>query len=129
VRTIKSVLEKNKGLFSFLLVFVVLYTGSIRGLLFADLAQNHVTSQKHSSNNHSECDIHAAHTAIFTAVNQAKTTESEIDEVHLDFTFPKPNVFTLVFEERQFFCQFPTEINVDKLPLYDLYCNWKIHLS
>jgi len=129
VKTVKSVLNNQIGFFSFLLAFIVFYSGSIRGLLFADLAQNQVTSQKHSSNNHSECDIHAAHTTVFTAVNQAKTIESEIDEVHLDFIFPKSDSFTFVFIQRQFFCQFLTKINVDKLPLYDLYCNWKIHLS
>ncbi|RAR47863.1 hypothetical protein [Flavobacterium lacus] len=129
MRTIKLVLEKNKGLFSLLLVFIVLYTGSVRGLLLAELDQNQLTSQKNSPNNFSECDIHSSRTVAFTAVNQAKTTESEIDEVHLDFTFPKPNVFTLVFEERQFFFQFLTKIIVDKLRLYDLYCNWKIHRS
>lgn len=127
MKTVKSVLNNQIGFFSFLLAFIVFYSGSIRGLLTTDLTSPKVVHLSPSSKNQS--DIHQQKATIFNAVGQIKTLESEIDEVHFDFTFPKSDLFTFVFIERQFFCQFLTKINVDKLPLYDLYCNWKIHLS
>lgn len=127
MKTIRLILDKQIGFFSFLLAFIVFYSGSIRGLLTADLSSPEIVLLSPSSKNQS--DIHQQQATIFNAVGQIKTLESEIDEVHLDFTFPKSDLFTFVFIERQFFCQFPTKIDVDKLPLYDLYCNWKIHLS
>lgn len=128
MRATKSILEKYKGLFSFLLVVVVLYTGSIKGFLAADLLLNEVAHQKHYSGNHSQCDIHTNHTNVFSAVDQAKSTEAEIDEAHLDFIFLKSDLFTFILVEKQYFCQFLNKIKVHKLPLYDLYCNWKFHL-
>ncbi|NUM80810.1 hypothetical protein HUU42_08395 [bacterium] len=127
MKTIRSVLEKHIGFFSFLLVFVVLYTGSIRGLLAADLSSHEVVHLK--SNQKDQSDVHQQHLTISNAVGQVKTLESEIDEVHLDYIFPKSVFFTFISVENQLFDQILNGTKAHRLPLYDLFCNWKIHLS
>lgn len=127
MKTIKSVLDKQIGFFSFLLAFLVFYSGSVRGLLTADLSSPKVVHSSPSSKNQS--DIHQQQATIFNAVGQAKTLESEIDEVHLDFIFPKSVFFTFISVENQLFDQILNGRKAHRLPLYDLYCNWKIHLS
>lgn len=127
MKTIKSVLDKQIGFFSFLLAFLVFYSGSVRGLLTADLSSPKVVHSSPSSKNQS--DIHQQQATIFNAVGQVKTLESEIDEVHLDFVFPKSVVFTFVSAKNQLFSRVLEKEKEHKLHLYDLYCNWKIHLS
>ena len=55
--------------------------------------------------------------------------ESEIDEVQFDYIFSKSVVFTFFSTDNPFFKQFLEGVKGRKLHLYDLYCNWKIHLS
>lgn len=127
MKTIRAVLDKKIGFFSFLLAFVIFYSGSVRGLLTTDLTSPVVIHVTSSPKNQS--DIHQQQATIFNAVGQIKTLESEIDEVHFDFIFPKPVVFTFISVENQLFNQVLNRIGGSKLHLYDLYCNWKIHLT
>lgn len=129
MRAIRSVSDSYKGYFTFLLAFIVFYSGSLRGLLAADLSQQVFIPLKHTSKNHTDCDVHQQHAVVVNAVNQSKTIESEIDEVHLDFILPKSVLFDFYFVEKQIFNPFFKRIKRCKLPLYDLFCNWKFHLG
>lgn len=129
MRAIKSVPDSYKGYFTFLLAFVVFYTGSLRGLLAADLPQQVFIPLKQTSKNHTDCNVHQQHAAVVNAVNQSKITESEIDEVHLNFILPKSVLFDFGSIEKQIFNPFFKRIKPHKLPLYDLFCNWKFHLG
>ena len=126
MKTIRAVLDKQIGFFSFLLAFVIFYSGSVRGLLTTDLTSPRVIHVTSSPKNQS--DLQQQQATIFNAVGQIKTLESEVDEVHFDFIFPKPVVFTFISVENQLFNQVLDRTGGSKLPLYDLYCNWKIHL-
>ena len=127
MKTINSVLEKQIGFFSFLLAFIVFYSGSVRGLLASDLSSPEVVHLTQSSKDQS--DLHQQQTTIFNAVSEVKTVESEIDEVQFDYIFSKSVVFTFFSTDNPFFKQFLEGVKGRKLHLYDLYCNWKIHLS
>lgn len=126
MKAIRAVLDKQIGFFSFLLAFIVFYSGSLRGLLATDLSSSEAIHLTHSPKDQS--DIHQQQATIFNAVSEVKTLESEIDEVHFDFIFPKPVVFTFISVENQLFNPVLDRTVGSKLPLYDLYCNWKIHL-
>lgn len=129
MRAIKSVPDSYKGYFTFLLAFIVFYSGSLRGLLAADLSQQVFIPLKHTTKNHTDCNVHQQHATVVNAVNQSKTIESEIDEVHLDFILSKSVLFDFDFVEKQIFNPFFKLIKRHKLPLYDLFCNWKFHLG
>ena len=79
MKTINSVLEKQIGFFSFLLAFIVFYSGSVRGLLASDLSSPEVVHLTQSSKDQS--DLHQQQATIFNAISEVETVESEIDEV------------------------------------------------
>lgn len=128
LKTIKDLFTKHKGYFSFLLLFVFLYSGTVRSYVVTDFFALPVKKSNQAHKN-TQVAQQQYHLIIFNAVNQFEKNDSESDDLHHDFiSFEKitPLEFfdTKVSLSPQL--KFAKAIN---LPLYDLYCKWKFHLS
>lgn len=125
-----SILKQTKELVAFFFVFIFLYAGVIRGIITSEVAccmPNN--AQKHSE---TKATIYAQ-TNYFNTLsiaNQYKEKgESESDEVHFDFeiSFSSYSPFLFLSFARFFSTAEISRVIYFKLPLYDLFCNWKLH--
>lgn len=128
---INSLLRQHKEFVSFLFVFIFLYSGIVRGVITTDTEDYTPNYVRHDSDTKSNISVQLNHFNALSIVNQYKEKgEAETDEVHFDFEIffsshaplrflPYPNSFT---------SKGLAWVNNFKLPLYDLYCNWKFHL-
>lgn len=128
LKTVKDICNNHKGYFSLLLLFVFLYSGLVRSYVVTDFSAQPVKKSIQASKNN-QVDAQQDHLIIFNAVNQLEKSDSESDEFHYDFisfktvTNSASYVANVTISPK---LKFAKAIN---LPLYDLFCKWKFHLS
>jgi hypothetical protein len=115
--------NSNKGLISFWLLLFFITATSARNFvtLFQDI---------HKGNNHSKeakCILSAADESDLGTIS---LKDSDVDDV--EFTYygnyiSKKHV--ILPAEKHNFIPETEHFSAYKIPLYDLYCNWKFHLS
>jgi len=130
MKTIKSIIQANRGLVSVTLLFFFLYAGLFRtSVINLSLGTKSEVAYKKSA---------ATFAAEFTQSDdnddsqnlpaQYKKVDNDLDDVEAilndDFSFRNA---VALFQNHDFF-SFETFQAVSKLPLYDLFCNWKFHL-
>lgn len=128
MKTVKDLCNNHKGFFSFLLLFVFLYSGFVRSYVVTDFSSQPVKKSFQAHKNTQVAQQHD-HLIIFNAVNQFKKNDSESDDLHQDFIsfeIVKPIDF---FEENVTISPKLKFVKSINLPLYDLFCKWKFHLS
>jgi hypothetical protein len=128
---INSLLRQHKGFVSFLFVFVFLYSGIVRGVLTPDAEDYLPVYAQHDSETKSNFSTQLNHFNALSIVNQYKEkSESETDEVHFDFEvfFSSHAPLRFLPYPKSLLSKGLSWVNDYKLPLYDLYCNWKFHL-
>lgn len=128
MKTVKDISNNHKGYYSFLLLFVFLYSGFVRSYVVTDFSTQPV---KKSIQTHKNTEVAQQHDylIIFNAVNQLEKNDSESDDLHHDFISFETVTPIDFFEANVTISpklKFAKAIN---LPLYDLFCKWKFHLS
>lgn len=129
MKTIKSIIQANRGLVSVTLLFFFLYSGLFRTSVInlslgtkSEIAFTKLTAKSSAEFTQSDDDDSQNLPA------QYKKGENDLDDVEAilndDFSFKNPVAY---FQNHNFF-SFETYQAVSKLPLYDLFCNWKFHL-
>jgi hypothetical protein len=111
-----------------LLLFVFLYSGFVRSYVVTDFSVQPVKKSIQASEN-TQVAQQQDHLIIFNAVNQFEKNDSESDDLHHDFiSFETliPIAFSRANDIISLKLKFAKTIN---LPLYDLFCKWKFHLS
>lgn len=124
----KTATHISKGLLSFLLLFVFLYSGVIKGYVnqSAEISKPQLCHAQTSKQKHYISVLEDDQTQC--QETQISESDSDLDEIafcrnsfipanELSFSLPKN-----AFPKTTFFHE------VEKLPLYDLFCNWKFHL-
>lgn len=128
LKTVKDTCNNHKGYFSFLLLFVFLYSGFVRGYVVTDFSFQPVKKSIQASKN-TQFAQQQDYLIVFTSFNQFENNDSESDDLHHDFisfetvTTSASYVANVTISPK---LKFTKAIN---LPLYDLYCKWKFHLS
>jgi len=125
VKQIRSAVNNNKGFFAFWLLLFFVTASNARNVVsfFQDI---HPTEFHHSS---------PGKYLLSTAVDESEIgifqlKDSDIDDIEFIYydNYSLHNPVILPGEEHDFavaeeyYCAY-------KIPLYDLYCNWKFHLS
>ncbi|WP_276978867.1 hypothetical protein [Flavobacterium filum] len=128
MKTVKDVCNNHKGYFSFLLLFVFLYSGFVRSYVVTDFSSQPVKKSIQAYKNTQVAQQHD-HLIIFNAVNQLEKSDSESDDLHHDY---------ISFEKATTIASYVANVTISpklkfakaiNLPLYDLFCKWKFHLS
>lgn len=117
---------------SFLFVFIFLYSGIVRGVLTSDLNDDVPNYEHHDSDSKSTFSTHHTYLNGFGIANQYKEkSESETDEAHFDFelSFTSNSLLAFLPFRSDFSSINLNRVNFLQQPLYDLFCNWKFHLS
>ncbi len=129
MKTLKKILQANRGLASTMLLFLFLYAGLVRNsvLVFASTSQNEITVSKAVSKNGTvvyQLDDEDSQNPL----TQFKKADNDVDDAEIanDFSFSLKNFFN--YFEKQTIFRFDPFKSIQKLPLYDLFCNWKFHL-
>lgn len=128
MKTVKDLCNNHKGFFSFLLLFVFLYSGFVRSYVVTDFSSQPVKKSIQASEN-TQVAQQQDHLIIFNAVNQFEKNDSESDDLHHDFISFETVTPVDFFQSKVTISsklKFAKAIN---LPLYDLFCKWKFHLS
>ena len=129
MKSIRKMINSNKGFAAFLLLFVFLNAGFMKGITGSIAA----TSQKTETARHnstSKFDIVAASEGD-SGSGFFDQLKKDIDPDDTDFIL-FGTIFTKLFSEVQEQHQFADVTNNPEpysVPLYDLYCNWKFHLA
>ena len=129
MKTIKSIIQANRGIVSVMLLFFFLYAGLFRTSVInlslgtkSEVAYTKSTIKSTAEFTQSDDDDSQNLPA------QYKKVDNDLDDVEAilndDFSFK--NTLS-IFQHHQYF-SFETFQAVSKLPLYDLFCNWKFHL-
>ena len=127
MKTIKDLFTKRKGYFSLLLLFVFLYSGTVRSYVVNDFSALPVKKSIQAHKN-TQVAQQQDFLIIFNAVNQFENNDSESDDLHDEFISFESKAVIDFFQANltlSWQLQFAKTIN---LPLYDLYCKWKFHL-
>jgi len=129
MKTIKSIIQANRGLVSVTLLFFFLYAGLFRTSVInlslgtkSEVAYQKSTAKATPEFTQSDTDDSQNIPAQF------KKAENDLDDVEavLNEEVSFQNAVAL-FRIHHFF-SLETFQGISKLPLYDLFCNWKFHL-
>ncbi|WP_321539355.1 hypothetical protein [Flavobacterium piscinae] len=111
-----------------MLLFVFLYSGTVRSYVVTDFSALPVKKSIQAHKN-TQVAQKQDHLIVFNAFNQFENNDSESDDLYHDFisfetvTTSTSYVANVTISPK---LKFAKAIN---LPLYDLYCKWKFHLS
>ena len=124
---VRNIVNSNKGLITFWLLVIFLTAGLSKSLV----SVLHTVAKK-------EAVTHAAFKHVVTTDNAATSSLSFLDQFKdtdsddLEFAFFGNSVnpqFLPVVVKQQKFTEFASYSSIYTGQLYDLYCNWKFHLS
>lgn len=126
MKAIRTVVNSNKGLFSLwlLLFFLTAATGRNVVPAFQDL---HHTEKTHHFKL-GKYDVSAA--ADESDLGSLSPKDSDVDDVEFTYYTNYSNQKSVVVSvEQHNFAKVTEHASCYSIPLYDLYCNWKFHLS
>lgn len=124
MKAIRKITNSNKALLSFGLVLFFLFAG-----LSKSLAGTKTTAGVHKKEQTSGTNLLAAENDC-DVQDQLKPFDCDSDDFECTF-FGEPvahRVFTPAMAEKTFVSCNAFK-NIYTLPLYDLFCNWKLHIS
>ena len=130
MKTIKSIIQANRGIASVTLLFFFLYAGLFRtSVINLSLGtKSEVTYKKSSAKTSTEFIQSDGDDDSQNLPAQYKKGDNDLDDAEAilngDFSFKNA---VALFQNHDFF-SFDFFQAVSKLPLYDLFCNWKFHL-
>jgi len=130
MKTIKSIIQANRGIASVTLLFFFLYAGLFRtSVINLSLGtKSEVTYKKSSAKTSTEFIQSDGDDDSQNLPAQYKKGDNDLDDAEAilngDFSFKNA---VALFQNHDFF-SFDVFQAVSKLPLYDLFCNWKFHL-
>jgi hypothetical protein len=126
LKAIRTVVNSNKGIFSFwlLLFFLTAATGRNVVPAFQDL---HLTEKGHDFKP-GKYDVSAA--ADESDLGTLSPKDSDVDDVEFTYYSNYSSQRSVVVSAEQHdFVEVAEHYPGYNVPLYDLYCNWKFHLS
>ena len=130
MKAIRNIVNGNKGFVTFWLVLLFLNAALTRSVLFASGSgpDSKIETTHHDSG--SKYDL-AAISDDDSGLNFPGQFKKDTDSDDVEFVFfgnysPKPQIHRLA---KQGFSETGLYHEGYKVPLYDLFCNWKFHLS
>lgn len=129
MKALKSTIQANRSLASLLLVFVFLYAGLVRNSVRNLSLDTNSEFVYKKANSKAGVEITQSDDgAAQGLVNQFKKVDNDLDdaEVAPNFGLSLTNPIALYQSHDFFRCDVFRSLS--KLPLYDLFCNWKFHL-
>lgn len=128
MKAIKSVIQANRSLTSLLLLFFFLYAGLFRNsVINLSLGTKSEFVHKKSSSKTVEFS-QSDEDSNQGFQNQFKKTDSDLDDAEMASSFSLSLQKYVAFYQSRDFFRFDIFKSLSKLPLYDLFCNWKFHL-
>ena len=128
MKVIKSAIQANRRLTSLLLLFFFLYAGLFRNSVI-NLSLGTKSEFVHKKSSSKKVEFSQSDEDSNQGFqNQFKKTDSDLDDAEMasNFSFSLRN--TVAFYQSHDFSRFDSFKSFSKLPLYDLFCNWKFHL-
>ena len=126
MKAIRKIVNSNKGMISFCLVLFFLTAGFAKsfatGLPFKVKKATTTTFVKHVVNQVKEQG------SRLSFLDQLKDSDADDFEFAFFGNYTVPNSLPVV-DTKQKFAEFASYNNIYSNSLYDLYCNWKFHLS
>jgi hypothetical protein len=124
---LKKIVINNKGIVAFVLMFIFLATGFAKSVIPAVPS----FSKKESLNHHTFKNVLRAGSASSASVNFFDPLkDSDNDDLEFALFGNEPNTYYLEFTSKsQTVTLSDVQHSVYIHQLYDLYCNWKFHLS
>jgi hypothetical protein len=111
-----------------MLLFVFLYSGTVRSYVVTDFSALPVKKSIQAHKN-TQVAQKQDHLIVFNAFNQFENNDSESDDLHHDFiSFESDDIVDFFHTNHTLSWQFQFAKTFN-IPLYDLYCKWKFHLS
>ena len=130
MKNIRKIVGDFKGLTSFVLLFVFLYSGLIRNSIIdvpsvASIEAHHVSPSKQKQFSAiSDEDLNQRQLAQFKKVDN-----DQDDEIAYSKSYFVSIRKMAVSVKKKAISKLDLFHSIAKLPLYDLFCNWKFHLS
>jgi len=126
MKAIRKIVNSNKGMISFCLVLFFLTAGFAKsfatGLPFKVKKATTTTFVKHVVNQVKQQG------SRLSFLDQLKDSDSDDFEFAFFGNYTAQNLLPVV-DTKQKFAEFASYNNIYSNSLYDLYCNWKFHLS
>jgi len=125
---LRKIIDSNKGLVAFCLMLFFLIAGlskSVVSVISSNAKKEIVTHSTFSK--HALTSSNAAGSAL-SFLDQLKDTDTDDVEFAFFGNYINPSFLPNVAKEHKF-PQFVAYNNIYSGQLYDLYCNWKFHLS
>lgn len=129
MKTIKSIIQANRGIVSVTLLFFFLYAGLFRtSVINLSLGTKSEVAYKKTAETFASEFTQSDDDDSQNLPAQYKKVDNDLDDVEaiLNENFSFKNTIA-TFLNHNFF-SFETFQAFSKLPLYDLFCNWKFHL-
>lgn len=125
MKILRTVVKKNKGLFSLWLLLSFITAATARNI--APVFQELSATEKAQNLHPSKYSVTAA--ADESAFNNLSPKDSDADDIEFicfdDYTNKKSIAFPV---NQHDFIEIADFYSGYSIPLYDLYCNWKFHL-
>lgn len=126
---LKNSIRQYKGVTSILFVFIFLYSSSFRGYTTSEVVQAQPTQKNKFA--HEKANFSSLENKIsgLSFIEQLQKDESESNEIDLDISIGI--YFRSIIINSKVFSDFyqSQDTNFLKIPLYDMFCKWKFHLS
>jgi len=129
MKALKSTIQANRSLASLLLLFFFLYAGIVRNSV-VNLSLGAKSEFVHKkANSKTGVEITQSDDAAAQGLlNQFKKVDNDLDDAEMasnfSLSFRNP---AASYQSHDFF-RFDVFKSRSRLPLYDLFCNWKFHL-
>jgi len=132
MKKIRNITREYKGVISFLLLFVFLYSGLFRSAILdipslVSVETKHVSSS--SSSKQKQLTAISEEDLTQRQLSQFKKTDSDADDEITFFRSYSISEKAAFSVKKRAITQLDLFHSAAKIPLYDLFCNWKFHLS
>jgi len=128
MNSLRKNINNNKGLVALLLVLFFLTAGLSKSIASFLSLHSDVVSASHNTAHKQLLSCAGNGSSSFTFLDQLKDTDTD-DAEFAFFGHDYTTSFLPSFDKAYKFPQFVAYNNVYSGQLYDLYCNWKFHLS
>lgn len=125
MKAVRKIVHTNKEFFSFWLLLFFITASNARNVapVFQDI---HPVENHHANSGKSFVSV-AIDDTDFGALSLKDSDVDDIELIYCGNYTAQSSV--IVPTEEQSFLQYSKHSSSYKVPLYDLYCNWKFHLS
>lgn len=128
MKKIKTITREYKGLISFVLLLLFLYSGLIRSSIVAVPSATSIEVFYLNSSKEKQFTAISDEDLNQRQVAQFKKAENDQDEIYLIKNYFASIRKVAVSTKKKAICKLDLFHSIAKIPLYDLFCNWKFHL-